>query len=286
MTSVEPLAYAIDPPEVSGAGEIGVQLVVTNQTEEPASNLCLEVSTDTNRLRVLGKYTFSGILLAPHGSIRLPLRLRGTPGPGKLKLHSISLRLNGRPERLNEVQLNLQVAAPVVAPRVRQAPPESPIRQHSHEPLCVFVSYSHMDELLRSELAKHLKPLVHEKLILPWDDHKILPGDIFATEIDKALDCADIILLLISPDFVNSEYCYGKEMLRALERHELAKARVIPIIARPVDWHSAPFGSLKALPTDGRPIVSWPNQDEAFVNVVKGIRLAIEHQRLTKPDIK
>jgi hypothetical protein len=87
---------------------------------------------------------------------------------------------------------------------------------------------------------------------------------------------ANIILLLISADFLASDYCYDIELRHAMERHEAKQARVIPIILRAVDWHSAPFGRLNALPRDGRPVTSWANQDEAFFDIVRGIRSVAE----------
>lgn len=282
MVSPEPLAYAIDPPEVSAGRDVGVQLVVTNRTEESVSNLCLEVSSNSDWLQVLGDHAFSGIILPPNGSIHLPLRLRGRPGTGKLRLHSVSLRLNGRSERLSEVQLSLPVTAPPVAPPVLSGSAQREARAHiRRQPLSVFISYAHEDEQIRSKLVGHLKLLERLDFIRHWDDRKILPGSAFGTEVDKQLDCADIILLLVSPDFLNSEYCYENEMARALRRHELGEARVIPIIVRPVDWESAPFRMLNVLPTEGRPIVMWDNQDAAFVDIVKGIRSVIECQQRT-----
>jgi hypothetical protein len=139
----------------------------------------------------------------------------------------------------------------------------------------LFASYCHRDQTLRDELAKHLRPLEREGALKSWCDRRIGPGSEFDKEIDRHLSQAAIILLLISPDFLASEYCYSKEMLKALSRHETGEAVVIPIILRPSDWKAAPFGKLLALPTDGKPVTSWSNVDEAFLNVVQGIRQAL-----------
>jgi hypothetical protein len=147
------------------------------------------------------------------------------------------------------------------------------------DPLVVFASYSHRDEALHDELAKHLKPLEREGVIRPWHDRKITAGREFGTAIDNVLEKAEIILLLISPDFVASDYCWSREMERAMERHESGEARVIPVILRPVDWHKTPFGKLLALPTDGKPVASWPNHDDGFLDVAKGIRKVAEELR-------
>jgi hypothetical protein len=139
-------------------------------------------------------------------------------------------------------------------------------------PLKIFISYSHRDEGLHDELAKQLKPLEYEGLIDPWHDRKILPGDEFEQQISQEIESADIILLLVSPDFVSSAYCWQKEMTRAMARHEAGEARVIPVILRHADWYSSPFGKLLALPKDGLPVTKWSDRDEAFLSVAQGIR--------------
>jgi uncharacterized protein YjbI with pentapeptide repeats len=142
----------------------------------------------------------------------------------------------------------------------------------------VFISYSHKDEKLRQELVKHLSILKRQEIITDWHDRKILPGSEWAENIDENLNRASIILLLISADFLNSDYCYNVEMQRAMQRHEDREAQVIPIILRPVDWKDAPFGKLQALPTGAVPVTSshWKNRDEAFTNIAIGIRTTAE----------
>jgi hypothetical protein len=112
--------------------------------------------------------------------------------------------------------------------------------QISSEGIEVFISYSHKDELLWNELEKHLSILKRQKLILTWFDRKIGAGEEWKGQIDEHLDSAQVILLLISADFLASDYCYDIEMIHAMERHESGEARVIPIILRPVDWAGAP----------------------------------------------
>lgn len=111
--------------------------------------------------------------------------------------------------------------------------------------------------------------------IEPWHDRRITAGDAWAGEIDDNLERADIILLLVSADFIASDCCYDKEMTLALQRHEQGAARVIPIIIRASTWHSAPFGRLQPLPTDGRAVATWgPDKyarDTAWKNVADGI---------------
>ncbi len=118
----------------------------------------------------------------------------------------------------------------------------------------VFFSYSHKDKEFHDALVQHLTPLQQEGKITTWHDQKIMPGDEWEKAIESHLESADIILLLISVDFVNSKYCYDVELKKALQRHEKGEARVIPVILRSVDWHNTPFGKLNALPTDGKAI--------------------------------
>ena len=150
-------------------------------------------------------------------------------------------------------------------------------QENSIYPLQGVFCYSHKDESLRNELENHLSLLKHEGLISTWHDRKIGPGKEFDEEIDETLSSAQVVLLLISSDFMASNYCYNVEMNRALDRHKIHMARVIPIILRPTDWRTSPFGRLIALPTDGQPVISnkWDSQDEAFLDVAEGIRRAI-----------
>src|SRR6266699_2847015 len=146
----------------------------------------------------------------------------------------------------------------------------------SSTPVEVFYSYAHKDASWRNELEKHLSLLHRQGLITAWHDRHILPGTDWSQAIDEHLERASVILLLISADFLASDYCYGLEMQRALERHQANEARVIPILLRPVDWKGAPFAHLQALPIGAKPITKWSNRDEAFTNVAAGIRRVIE----------
>lgn len=145
----------------------------------------------------------------------------------------------------------------------------------SLQAITLFYSYSHEDEGLRNELDKHLSILRRSGLICDWHDRTITAGEDWDRQIDLHLNSADVILLLISADFLASEYCWSIEMETALRRHRSAEAVVIPIILRPVHWRGAPFSALQALPTDGRPITEWPNSDLAFQNVCEGILAAV-----------
>ena len=143
----------------------------------------------------------------------------------------------------------------------------------------IFFAYAREDEDLRDELQKHLSILERQGVITSWHDRKIGAGKEWKGEIDTHLNTARVILLLISPDFIASDYCWDVEVKRAMERHEAGEARVIPVILRPVDWKSAPFGKLQALPKDAKPVTRWPDCDEALLNVAKGIQAAVMELR-------
>ena len=145
-------------------------------------------------------------------------------------------------------------------------------------PIKVFFSYAHEDEALLNKLKTHLRPLQRQGLIDIWDDRDISAGMVWEQEIDKHLNTAQIILLLISAAFLSSDYTYSIEMKRALERHESGEAYVIPIILWPVFWQEAPFGKLQALPTDAKPVTSWQSLDEALFDVAEGIRLVCKEK--------
>jgi hypothetical protein len=138
----------------------------------------------------------------------------------------------------------------------------------------VFFSYSHADRDLRDRLEKQLSVLKREGMIDTWHDRLVEPGGEFANEIDEHIDKDDIILLLVSPDFLDSEYCYEIEMKRAMERHEHKRAVVIPIILRACDWKNTPFGKLKPLPEDGTPLNRASDIDAALFEVATAIRFA------------
>ncbi len=139
----------------------------------------------------------------------------------------------------------------------------------------VFISYSHQDQTLLQKLDKHLSNLKQQHIITSWYDGDITAGTEWRSQIMQHLNNAQIILLLISDDFMASDFCYSIEMKQAIARHNANQARVIPIILRPVDWQGAPFEKIQALPTGGQPVTDWPNQDNAFLDIVRGIRKAI-----------
>src|SRR5947209_12052879 len=138
----------------------------------------------------------------------------------------------------------------------------------------IFICYAREDEELLKKLKAHLKPLQRQGLIDVWHDRDISAGTEWEHEINRHLNEAEIILLMVSPNFMDSDYCYGIEMKRAIERHERGEAQVIPIILRHVYWQVDPISKLQALPRDAIPVISsrWHTQDEAFFDVTEGIQ--------------
>jgi hypothetical protein len=141
--------------------------------------------------------------------------------------------------------------------------------------LQVFLCYARQDESLCDELDKHLKGLERNGMIDVWYDRKISVGTPWEIEIDRRLKAAQIVLLLVSPDFMSSEYCYSIEMQWAVQRHKLGETYVIPVILRPVHWQFAPFGHLQALPQNAVPVTEWRSLDQAFLTVVEEVRKVV-----------
>ncbi len=141
----------------------------------------------------------------------------------------------------------------------------------------IFYSYSHKDVEYTEELRDHLSILKRNGDISEWCDQMILPGDDWKTEIDENLESADIVLLLVSSNFLASDFCFDVELKQAILKHEKGQARVVPIILKHCEWKDAPFGELQALPSRGVPVESskWINRDEAYHDVIKGIKNAI-----------
>ncbi|MCK6691573.1 MAG: TIR domain-containing protein [Thermoanaerobaculia bacterium] len=140
----------------------------------------------------------------------------------------------------------------------------------------VFISYSKEDKSYLNELKKHLKPLERLGLLLPWDDTHLAPGEEWDQAIRRELHSSDLILLLVSPDMMATDYVWDTEMAAAMERHERGEATVIPIIVRPSLWQDAPFARFAALPAKGQPVSKWENRDEAWQQVVEKIKSVVQ----------
>jgi TIR domain len=149
----------------------------------------------------------------------------------------------------------------------------------------LFYSYAHADIELRDQLDKHLSLLRRSGLIAQWYDRDISAGTEWADQIDQHLNTAHIVLLLISADFLSSDYCYSIEMTRALERHDIGEARVIPILLRHVDWEGAPFARLQVLPQNASPIINWTDRDLAFKDISIQIRKVVKELQASAANI-
>lgn len=142
-------------------------------------------------------------------------------------------------------------------------------------PWRVFYSYSHRDEEWRERLGKYLKPLVQANRMVEWHDRKIEPGANWNAEISEHLHTADLIFLLVSEEFLNSDYCFGVEVETAMARLKEGAAVVVPILLKPCLWESSRFSQLQMLPRDARPIHLWPKPEEAFYEVAREIQALV-----------
>jgi len=136
----------------------------------------------------------------------------------------------------------------------------------------IFISYAHKDEKYKEELVEHMSGLRRAGIISEWNDRKIVPGQNWSEQISSNLKSSNIILFLISASFMNSDYCMGIEVETALDMHEKGEAQIIPIVIRAVDWTDSEISKIQGLPKDARPISSWENADEAWLDVVGGLK--------------
>ena len=166
-----------------------------------------------------------------------------------------------------------------------RASAESPRARDSEviSPRSAMICYSHQDESYLNELRAHLAALQRQNAVLTWHDRRIGPGRDIDAELDDRIETSEIILLLISADFIASDYCYKREMTRAIERHREGSASVIPVILRPCDWKELPFGRLNAVPKDGVPITEHANRDSAYLEVAQAVRTVA--QVASDPDL-
>src|SRR4029077_7550258 len=135
-----------------------------------------------------------------------------------------------------------------------------------------FISYSHRDEPLLERLHVHLAMLRRDGGISQWYDRDIRAGGTIDREVATQLESCELFLALVSPDFLNSGYCYEKEMKRAIQRHDAGGLVIVPVILEPCDWRASPLSQFKAVPKDGKPISEWTNPNTAFLDVVTELR--------------
>jgi hypothetical protein len=141
----------------------------------------------------------------------------------------------------------------------------------------IFLSYAHADEDLKKELDKSLMPLKRSGKIETWNDRELIAGQEWNAEILDELSKAEIILLLISVDFIASQYIWDKELATAMKRHEDGTAQVVPIILKNCLWQDMPFAKLQALPRNAKPVTSYENRDDAFTEIAVSIKKLVEY---------
>jgi hypothetical protein len=132
----------------------------------------------------------------------------------------------------------------------------------------VFISYSHKDELIKEELENHFSGLRRNGLINDWNDRMIQAGDLWEAEIKEKLNNAEIVIFLVSSDFMASNYIHNVEIKNAMDRHNNSLIKIVPVIARPCDFASLPISNIQALPKNAKAITLWENKDEAYLDVV------------------
>lgn len=140
----------------------------------------------------------------------------------------------------------------------------------------IFVSYARVDEPHRLRLAVHLAPLVREGLVDVWCDQAVAAGSDWERDIQHELATADIVMLLVTPDFVASDYCFERELPEVLRRNEEDGLCVLPVLVKSVDLVNLPIGRFQGLPTDLWPISAWRDADEAWLRVARDVRNAAE----------
>ncbi len=195
----------------------------------------------------------------------------------EIKSGSIKLELEGSEEGFKVIEALCKEGklTEVLGLRIKTVTYTDPSSNNRSDKVEIFFSYSHKDEDLRDELATHLSILERNGIISGWHDRLIEAGEEWENHIDERMNSARVVLLLVSSDFIASNYCWNVEVKRAMERHKEGEACVVPVILRPVNWRTAPFGKLQALPKDAKPVTTWSNRDEAFLNISKGIEAVV-----------
>src|SRR6266699_1163705 len=159
---------------------------------------------------------------------------------------------------------------------------EYPMASEKPAEIRIFCSYSDEDRSLQEGLEKHLSSLVRGGGVVTWNKHKVTAGQERQREIDNQLKRADLILLLISSNFISSDDCYAGDLVNALQRYHVDRIRVIPILLRPCTWDALAFSSLQVLPRSLLPVTQWSNRDAAFTQIVGEIKAVIQELRLLR----
>ena len=152
-----------------------------------------------------------------------------------------------------------------------------PSNLNATDSINIFISYAYQDEKLEQQLYKHLRPLVRNGVIRTWDARQIQAGTERNEELIENFNQADIILCLISPDFIDSDYCYLFQGQTALQRQKEGKVRVIPILLRSAAWKSTIFGTFQIIPRNGDPIAIQRSRDHIFAEIADEIAIVAKN---------
>jgi len=154
----------------------------------------------------------------------------------------------------------------------------------SSNPLEIFISYSHKDENYLDDFQTHLSTLKRKELIEVWTDKGITPGQEWDSQIKGNLETADIIIFLVSPDFIASDYIHDIEIEKAIEKYKRGENVIIPIVIRTCDFGSLEIAKFQALPKGAKPVSTWADKDEVWSDVVNQLKLVVQNVAKKKAD--
>ena len=181
-------------------------------------------------------------------------------------------------------ELAWQVMRALVNAGVRHVESTQSASEQTFIPVQVLLLYTHKDARFRDDLMASLIPLERQGLIMFYEERIITPGTEWAAEMNKRLASTQLILLLISPDFLASDYVWSNELKHILRRAKAGEILVIPIIVRAADWHNSPYGMFRPLPSNEVPVHAWTSRDEAYVDIAQGIQTAVEAFNLRRQE--
>ncbi|MGB0840443.1 MAG: toll/interleukin-1 receptor domain-containing protein, partial [Chitinophagales bacterium] len=156
-----------------------------------------------------------------------------------------------------------------------ERPEERQPRSEKERPCSIFVCYHSEDEVYKEALNKHLTPLVRLQKVTLWDKSYINAGEQYEDKIFQELEKANLVLCLISSDFIADDFCYSSQLKRILTAHKKGVQKIIPIKIRNARWQKLPLAQLKAFP-DKKWVGTNPKNDDAWVEVVEGVERLIE----------
>ena len=158
--------------------------------------------------------------------------------------------------------------------------------KNMNQPTKIFISYSHKDETHYLELLRHLNVVSEYMNLEVWSDQKIDVGDELDPEIQENLKIADIVICLVSTDYLTSYYCIEKELKTAISNKEITYTDIFPIITSPSLWQRTYFGTIKCAPKDGKPASKYDSLDEAYLEVVNLLMSQIERKQAEKKNFE